>query len=170
MSKLATAKWNCYKSKINPEKRTHMDIRIEKREGFTIGGYLIETLATDESYDAKSIDLRNKHEESLRANDTILYGATWFTNDEKLYYLFGMEQRNNEGKDSVSIPTGLFAVATVPKDMPLIQAWVEMWEEKGLPSTGYKYIEAEKCFELFGEDGAREIWVPVVKSNIKTLT
>jgi len=143
-----------------------MDIRIETRDGFTVGGYLIETLATDESYSAKTIDLRNEYEESLRVNDTVLYGVTWFTNDEKLYYLFGVEQRNNEGKDSVSIPTGLFAVATVPKDMQLIQAWVEMWEEKGLPSTGYDYIEAEKCFELFGENDTREIWVPVARSNV----
>lgn len=143
-----------------------MVIRIEKRDGFTIGGYLIETLATDESYDAKSIDLRNKHEESLRANNAVLYGATWFTNDKKLYYLFGAEQEGNTGNDSVDIPAGLFAVATVPEDMPLIQAWVEMWEESGLPSTGYSYIEAEKCFELFGENGVREIWVPVVKSNV----
>jgi len=146
-----------------------MKIRIEKRDSFTIVGYQIETLATDESYDTKSIDLRKKHEESLRANDAILYGATWFTDDEKLYYLFGAarndgaEQKENVGSDSVSIPAGLFAIATVPKDMPLIQAWVEMWEENGLPSTGYKYIEAEKCFELFGEDGVREIWVPVCR-------
>ena len=139
-----------------------MDIRIEKRDAFTICGYLIETLATDESYNSKSIDLRNKHEKSLCENNSVLYGATWFTNDEKLYYLFGAEQKNAAGKDSVSIPAGLYAVATVPPNMPVIQAWVEMWEEKGLPSTGYNYIEAEKCFELFGEN--TEIWVPVVKS------
>jgi len=78
-----------------------------------------------------------------------------------LYYLFGVEQEESTDKDSVSIPAGLFAVATVPNDMPLIQAWVEMWEENGLPSTSYSYIEAEKCFELFGENGVREIWVPV---------
>ena len=98
-----------------------MDIRIEKRDSFTISSYLIETLAADESYDAKSIDLRNKYEELLRASDTILYGATWFTNDEKLYYLFGVEQENKVYRDSVSMPAGTFAVATVPKDMPLIQ-------------------------------------------------
>ena len=69
-----------------------MDIRIEKRDGFTIGGYLIEALATDESYDAKSLGLRSKHEESLRAENSVLYDATWFTSDEKLYYLFGAEQ------------------------------------------------------------------------------
>ena len=142
-----------------------MDIRIEKRDGFTIYGFLIETLATDESYDAKSIDLRKKHEESLRATATELYGATWFTNDEKLYYLFGVTEEKSTAKDSVSIPAGLYAVATVPNDMPLIQAWVEMWEENGLPSTGYSYIEAAKCFELFGEGGLREIWVPVVKTD-----
>ena len=143
-----------------------MDIRIEKRDGLTISGYLIKTLATDESYDVKSKDLRNKHEESLRASDNILYGATWFTDDEQLYYLFGVEQENNVLKDSVSIPAGIFAVATVPKDMPLIQAWAELFEEKGLPTTGYSYIEAEKCFELFGKNGVREIWVPVKKLNL----
>ena len=123
-------------------------------------------MATDESYNAKSIDLRNKYEESLRATDSILYGVTWFVNDERLYYLFGTKQEYGTEKDSVYIPAGIFAVATVPNNMPLIQAWVEMWEENGLPSTGYSYIEAEKCFELFGEDGTREIWVPVAKINV----
>jgi len=143
-----------------------MDIRLEKREGFTISGYLIETLSTDESYDIKSMNLRNKYENSFRMDETILYGATWFTNDGNLYYLFGVEQTNPNHAENhkVSIPGGLFAVATVPEDMPLIQAWREMWET-GLPSIGYDYIEAEKCFELFGENSIREIWVPVVKSK-----
>ena len=61
-----------------------MDIRIENRNGFSIKGYLIETLATDESYDAKSIALREHHEKALRKNSPVLYGATWFTADEKL--------------------------------------------------------------------------------------
>jgi len=143
-----------------------MNIRLEKRESFTISGYLIETLSTDESYDIKSMDLRNKYENSLRMDEAILYGATWFTNDGNLYYLFGVEQTNSNHAENhkVSIPEGLFAVATVPEDMPLIQAWREMWET-GLPSIGYDYIEAEKCFERFGENNVREIWVPVVKSN-----
>jgi len=138
-----------------------MEMRLEKRNGFTISGYLIETLATDESYDNKSTDLRNSYKETLAENNTMLYGATWFTNDGKLYYLFGVEEENKSYKDSTSISAGLFAVATVPKDMSLIQAWVDTWEEDGIPSTGYEYIEGEKCFELFREDGAREIWVPV---------
>ncbi|MCL2445813.1 MAG: hypothetical protein FWD06_03475 [Oscillospiraceae bacterium] len=141
-----------------------MDIRLEQRDCFAISGYLIETPATDESYDAKSIALREQHEEALRQNHAVLYGATWFTSDEKLYYLFGAAA-SSAAKDSVSIPAGLFAVATVPADMPLIHAWGAMWET-GLPSIGYDYIEAEKCFELFGENGAREIWVPVVQSNV----
>jgi len=139
-----------------------MDVRIEKRDGFTISGYRIETLTTDESYDIKSAALRNKYEESFRTNETILYGATWFTDDGNLFYLFGVEQANQNhiGDNHVYIPEGLFAVATVPKEMPLIQAWNEMWET-GLPSVGHHYIEAEKCFELFGQDNVREIWVPV---------
>ena len=36
------------------------------------------------------MDLRSKYEEPLKANNSVLYGATWFTNDEKLYYLFGV--------------------------------------------------------------------------------
>jgi len=140
-----------------------MEVRVEKRDGFTISGYLIETLATDEAYNVKSTVLREKYEASLRTDETILYGATWFTNDGKLYYLFGAEQaKQNQANDSVSIPKGLFAVATVPEGMPLIQAWNEMWET-GLPSIGYSYIEAGKCFELFGENNIREIWVPVAK-------
>ena len=142
-----------------------MDIRFEKRDSFTIYGYLIETLATDESYDAKNIALRARHKETLETISPVLYGATWFTADKKLYYFFGSEQDDNACKDNAVISAGLFAVATVPEDMPLIQAWVAMWEENGLPSTGYNYIEAEKCFELFGESGLREIWVPVVKAN-----
>jgi len=144
-----------------------MDMRLEKRNGFSISGYLIETLPTDESYDAKCIELRRNHEDSLRENASVLYGATWFTNEVNLYYLFGAEQisQNHAGNSSVSIPEGLFAVATVPNDMPLIQAWNEIWKT-GLLSIGYNYIEAEKCFELFGEKNEREIWVPVVKSDV----
>ncbi|MCL2559675.1 MAG: GyrI-like domain-containing protein [Turicibacter sp.] len=138
-----------------------MKMRLEERAGFTISGYLIETLTTDESYDEKSMALRQQYEGSLRTDTSVLYGATWFTNDEKLFYLFGVEQENNSRKDSVIIPAGLFAVATVPKEMPLIQAWVETWEEDGLPAMGCDYIEGEVCFELFREDGIREIWVPV---------
>ena len=142
-----------------------MEMRLEQRDSFMIHGFLIETLATDEGYDEKSIALREKYEAILRVNNKNLFGATWFTNDEKLYYLFGVEQtgENQVGNDSVCIPEGLFAVATVPKEMPLIQAWVETWEENGLPSTGHDYIEGEKCFEVFGENNCREIWVPVVK-------
>jgi len=143
-----------------------MDIRIENRNSFSIKGYLIETLATDESYDAKSIALRKHHEEALRKRSPVLYGATWFTADEKLYYLFGSEQGDAGSKDNVNIPSGVFAVATIPNDMQLIQAWVAMWEETGLPSTGYSYIEAGTCFELFGDDELIEIWVPVVKVNV----
>ena len=143
-----------------------MEIRIEQRDDFTIHGYLIETLATDESYDAKSIDLRSEHEASLRATAAVLYGATWFTDEGELYYLFGAAEELDARHDSVLIPAGVFAVATVPDDMPLIQAWTEMWEEKGLPATGYRYIEAAKCFELFGAAGLREIWVPVEKVDV----
>jgi len=144
-----------------------MNIRLEKRDSFTIHGYLIETLPTDESYDDNCIELRKVHEECLRKNAAILYGATWFTSDGNLYYLFGAEHtnQNHAGGNKVCIPEGLFAVLTVPKDMPLIQAWNKMWET-GLPSIGCSYIEEEKCFELFGEYNVREIWVPVVKSNI----
>jgi len=135
-----------------------MDIRIENRNGFSIKGYLIETLATDESYDAKSIALREHHEKALRKNSAVLYGATWFTADEKLYYLFGSEQGDDGSKDSVNIPSGVFAVATVPHDMQLIQAWVAMWEEGGLPSTGYSYIEAETCFEVMDLEKFGCLW------------
>ena len=138
-----------------------MDIRIEKRDSVTISGYLIETLATDASYDAKTIALRSQYEASLKANASQLYGATWFTDDEKLYYLFGTAQNNSTCSDQVTIPGGTFAVATVPENMPLIQAWIKMWEADGLPATGYAYIEGEKCFELFKENNPREIWVPV---------
>ena len=141
-----------------------MEIRLEHKDGFTISGYLIETLATNESYDEKSMDLRRQHEASFRVNNTLLYGATWFTKDKRLYYLFGVEQESDLGNDHVTIPTGLFAVATIPKDMPLIQAWVEM-EEHGLPSTGYAFIEGETCFELFAEGNVREIWIPVKKKE-----
>jgi len=142
-------------------------MRLEQKSSFTISGYLIETLTTEASYDVKSAELRDKHEASLRKHETTLYGATWFTNDEKLYYLFGVEagSQNHVGSDSVQIPGGLFAVATVPSEMPLIHAWVKTWEANGLSSIGYDYIEGEKCFELFGEDGVREIWVPVVKNE-----
>jgi len=143
-----------------------MDIRIENRNSFSIKGYLIETLATDESYDTKSIALCKHHEEALRKRSSVLYGATWFTANGKLYYLFGSEQGDTGSTDNVNIPSSVFAVATVPTDMQLIQAWVAMWEETGLPSTGYSYIEAGTCFELFGEDGLIEIWVPVVKTNV----
>ena len=139
-----------------------MNIRLEQRDNFTISGYLIETLPTDDSYDTKCIQLRKEYEKSLRESATTLYGATWFTNDGNLYYLFGAEQvdQNHAKNSNVSIPGGLFAVATIPDDTPLIQAWNEMWSS-GLPSINRNYIENEKCFELFGENNLREIWVPV---------
>ena len=145
-----------------------MEMRLEKRNGFTISGYLIETVATDDSYAVKSLALREKYGAVLKMNATIRYGATWFTNDGNLYYLFGVEQVNEMlvGDNNIIIPKGLFAVATVPVDMPLMHAWNVMWET-GLPSIGYNYIEGEKCFERFGENNVREIWVPVVKSEEK---
>jgi len=68
--------------------------------------------------------------------------------------------QNHTKNSNESISGGLFAVATIPEDMPLIQAWNEMWAS-GLPSINRNYIENEKCFELFGENNLREIWVPV---------
>ena len=145
-----------------------MDIRFENKEAFTVCGYLIET--SDVSYEADTRLLRDKYEDKLRTftkNDTEIYGVTWYCNIEDVtYYLLGIEKLHQAsiGEDSVEIPAATFAVATIPAEMSVYDAWIELFE-KELPSVGYSYTEfTEKCFELY-RNGVLEIWVPVVKAE-----
>ena len=145
-----------------------MNIRLENRDAFYVSGYLTET--TYETHDKNIGSLWIQHEGKLRSvqgKGAPLYGATWYAdNGESYFYLLGIDRQDqatiDESATRVEIPSALFAVATVPEGMPLLEAWTELFD-KGLPSVGHAYIDGEKCFDFFGEGGVREIWIPVTK-------
>jgi len=146
-----------------------MDIRFESRDTFHVSGYSVET--TYSSHEKDTGLLWEKYGDKLKSiseNGSCLYGATWYTDkeNEKYSYLLGIEKQDKTPIDKfatcVEIPAAYYTVATVPDNMTLFDAWVELFE-KGLPSVGCDYKEGEKLFEFFNEHGVCEIWVPVVK-------
>jgi len=140
-----------------------MNIRFEDRGAFHVSGFSVES--NESSHEKDIALLRYKHEDNLKAiaeKDSGLYFVTWLTGEDTYIYHFGIEGQDQNLADiiGVEVPAGCFAVATVPAEMPLLEAWGKLFEIDLLP-LGYNHDpNAGKYFEFHNNSGV-EIWIPV---------
>jgi AraC family transcriptional regulator len=149
-------------------KETDLDIRFAKRDAFTVTGYAIETDLAASAKDIGSLWDKNKDNLlSIPTSDSCLYGVMWYTKNHRYYYLLGIHGENitmNEAAQ-VKIPAARFAVASVPGDMPAVEAWT-IFFEKDLPALKtVPDAEHGRYFEFYGQDEACELWTPVIESK-----
>jgi len=145
-----------------------MDIRFERRGGFRVFGYSIELNISSHERDIAL--LRDKYESKLIAisdRGLGLYFVTWLTKNDNYIYHFGVDHQTqihiDETATCVEVPSGYYAVATVPKEMPILEAWNELFET-ALDAMGVvPNIEHGIYFEFFKENGVCEIWAPLLK-------
>ena len=146
-----------------------MKIRFEKVDSFKVFGYKVETNLDSASEDIGL--LCNKYEEVLLklADGNSLYGLMWYTEGHNYYYLIGIDdesalmKNNINDFDTIEIPSSNFAIATVPENMDIIEAWTVYFESE-LPKLGYvPDAEHGKYFELHKSNGICELWTPVIK-------
>ena len=140
-----------------------MDLRFENKNTFYVSGYPIETNETNLEKDCTM--LREKHEDKLRSISGHLYFLSWATQEGVMTYLLGVESTNQtpltEGAICKEVPATRFAIATVPKDAPILPTWHEFFE-KGIPSLGATIDTAYSFYlESFDENGGCELWIPV---------
>lgn len=147
-----------------------MDIRFEHRNKFIVYGYSVETELS--SCDTDIGQLSEKYEDTLLnipEGKSCLYGVMWYTEGHKYYYLMGIEGSDktilDDGSTHIDIPSAYFAVATVPHNLTIIEAWTDYFE-KELPALGY-IPDAEHgiYFEFHNSDGICELWTPVKTAN-----
>jgi len=142
-----------------------MKIRFENRNKFKVYGYLKETNSENNDYDLGQ--LWSKYESELRQipeSKSCLYGVTWYTDEthKRYYYLLGIEtDKLKDNMVCVEVPTGYFAVATVPKEMTEVEAWAEFFY-KEIPAKGYAPDENHGIyFEFYDKNRTCELWTPV---------
>jgi len=139
-----------------------MDMRFEKRDAFYVSGYSMET--SEESLEKDCAALREKYEDKLRAISPRLYFVSWLSKDGNMIYHFSDQTPGEtpDGMTRVEVPTGYFAVATVPEGVPILAAWGEFFET-GIPALGADIdMNYGIFFEYFNENGVCELWIPVV--------
>lgn len=149
-----------------------MEINFKKRDSFKVFGYKVETNLDSAIGDIGF--LWSKYEEFLlkfNNNKNPLYGLMWYTEGHNYFYLIGIDdnklllENNFNDFDTIEIPSSNFAIASVPKNMDLIEAWTIYFEEK-LPELGYiPDSNHGKYFEAHYNDGTCELWTPVIKGT-----
>ena len=146
-----------------------MKIRFENRKEFSVCGYAVETELSSSEND---VDLLWKNHEKILlgipASKSHLYGVMWYTEGHRYYYHLGIcgETPLLDDMTAVTIPSAHFAIAIVPDNMTIVEAWTEYFETE-LPSLGYiPDSEHGKYFEFHGVDEKCELWTPV-KEQIK---
>ena len=142
-----------------------MKVRFENRDKFKVCGYVTETNRENDAHDVEQ--LWTKHENELRKipeSKSCLYGVIWYTDDahQQFCYLLGVEADiPHDDMVCVEIPTGHFAVATVPEKMAGTEAWTEFFF-KEIPEKGFMPDESHGFyFEFYYENGNYELWTPV---------
>ena len=142
-----------------------MEIRFENRDKFKVCGYMTETNSENNDHDLGQLWTNHENElKQISESKSCLYGVMWYTDEthKRYCYLLGIE--TNKLRDDmvcVEIPTGHFAVATVPTGMTGVEAWTEFFFQE-LPAK--KFIPNENhgiYFEFFDENSNCELWTPV---------
>lgn len=146
-----------------------MEVRFENRDSFNVVGFAVEA-NLDSAVEDIGL-LCEKYEKSLLklANKNPLYGVMWYTKDHNYFYLIGIEdntnlvEKNLDNPISLKIPSAKFAIATLPKNMDLIEAWTVYFESK-LPNLGYVPDNNHGIyFEAHNDNGTCELWTPIKK-------
>jgi len=139
-----------------------MNIRFEKRDTFYVSGFSMETNEANLERDVAL--LRERYEDKLRVISSCLYFAAWTGKDDEMVYHFSVETSGEtpEGTTTVEVPSGYFAVASVPKGTPILPAWHEFFAS--LPSTGAEINQEYSIYlEYFNQNGDCELWIPIVE-------
>ena len=142
-----------------------MKIRFENRDKFKVCGYVTES--DQENNDRDLEELWSKYEDKLRKmpeSKSCVYGVMWYTDEthKRYCYLLGIETDEFQNDMTfVEVPTGHFAVATVPKEMDAKEAWAEFFY-KAIPASGFMPDENHGIyFEFFNQNGDYELWTPI---------
>ena len=146
-----------------------MKIRFKNRAEFFVYGFAVETELSSSQDDVGSLwENYEKILLNIPASESCLYGVMWYTEGHKYYYHLGIcsETPLLDGMSAVVIPSAYFAIATVPDNMTIVEAWTEYFETE-LPSLGYTPdSEHGRYFEFHGADGKCGLWTPVKKQII----
>ncbi|MDL2247074.1 effector binding domain-containing protein [Methanobrevibacter sp. OttesenSCG-928-K11] len=144
-----------------------MKIDFKNRDSFKLCGYSVETNLDSALEDIG--DLCEKYEEKLlKLTDSNLYGVMWYSEGHNYVYAVAIEYEDNFNKENmefIEIPSAYFAIATVPENMSVIEAWT-VYFEKSLPELGYlPDYEHGLFFESYDNNGTCELWTPVKKEE-----
>ena len=146
-----------------------LKVRFENRKKFYVYGYAVETELNSSENDVGLLwENHRRILQSIPTSQSCLYGVMWYTEGHRYYYHLGICSKTPlmEDMTAVMIPSACFAIATVPNDMTIVEAWTEYFENE-LPSLGYiPDSEHGKYFEFHDADGKCELWTPV-KEYIK---
>lgn len=151
-----------------------MDLRVIEREEFIICGYVVETSLETCCKDLGELWDRfksQKQSEILKSSEGSrkgLYGVMWYTQNHQYCYLLGKKIKNKEAKiDSTCIkriPGACYAVAIVPDNMTIVEAWTVLFE-RILPDAGYMPdLDHGLYFEYYPNEDNNEIcelWTPI---------
>ena len=144
-----------------------MEIEFENRNAFQVSGYSTET--SEETLEKDCAMLREKSEENLKSVSNYLYFVAWMKKENVMIYHFGVEAQSQspvtEGATCVEVPATRFAVATVPKDKPILDTWHKFFEtfQKDIPILAGATIDLEYPvnFESFDDKGVCKLWIPI---------
>ena len=143
-----------------------MEIRFENRKEFSVCGYAVETELSSSEGDVGLLwENHEKILQSIPASESCLYGVMWYTEGHRYCYHLGIcsETPPLDDMTAVTIPSACFAIATVPDNMTIVEAWTEYFETE-LPFLGYMPdSEHGRYFEFHAADGTCELWTPVKK-------
>ena len=142
-----------------------MEIRFENRDKFKVYGYMTETDSENNDHDLGQLWINYENElKKIPESNSCLYGVMWYTDEthKRYCYLLGIEtSKLHDDMVCVEIPTGHFAIATVPKGMTGVEAWTEFFFQE-LPAKKIMPDESHGIyFEFFDENNNCELWTPI---------
>lgn len=147
-----------------------LDIRLENRTPFVVWGYSVETNLENNDQDVGKLYADHKKElETLPGNQPGLFGVMWYTDEKHKRYFYMLATRFDDpgkvpagiGMQSVEIPGGKFAVASLPEGTDLGEAWTDFYF-KELPARGLETNHQHGLFfEWYPVEGEVELWNPV---------
>jgi len=149
-----------------------MDLRFEEKSTFYVSGYPMET--SEASLEKDCARLREQYEDKLRSVSDHLYFVAYMEKEGTMTYLLCVETTSltpaTEGASCKEIPATRRAVVTVPEGASVLATWYKFFEmfEKEAPALKGAAIDMVYPFhiESFDENGACELWIPVVKSEV----
>lgn len=147
-----------------------LEIRLAEREAFVVWGYSVETdLENNDKDIGKLWDDYKSVLESLSGNYSGLYGVMWYTDEthKSYFYMLAVQIDNmiefpeNNSIQRLEIPKGLYAIASLPTDTDLVEAWTEFYF-KELPARKLETNHQHGIFfEWYPVKGGIELWNPV---------